>query len=195
MTKDQYLSDLKNRLSSLSLEERNDILRDQEELIREAMAAGRTEESVIQGLGDPKSLASALTAQKHINKATHENSLASKFKLTMRAMVAVLALAPLNFLFLLGPVLIVGCLLFSAWATLIALGAVSFAGYGALITYSSLIPFAPLGHLASFSFITGSLGVTILVSMLLWLICKMFLNMLLSYLQWNVEFVQKQVRS
>ncbi|NCN40029.1 DUF1700 domain-containing protein [bacterium] len=194
MTKQQFLSELESHLAEVNEAEREDILRDQEEYIREATNLGRSEMSVIEALGSPRALAATLKAEMKISRATQSTNLSSKFKLTISAVVAALALAPLNFLFLLGPFLAVCVLLFTGWTLVVTFGATSIALFIALAGNLSLIPWAPFGHMAGFSFLLGSMGLIVLCGMVLWVLTKWGLDMFLGYLNWNMNFVKKQIR-
>ncbi len=194
MDQKQFLSELEAALAPLQLKERQDILRDQEEFFREALASGRKLESIISGLGDPKILAQTLLAQSKIEQAHEHPSLGGKLKLTSGAVLAVLALAPLNFFFVIGPLVIIVSLLFAGWTTVGSLGLVTLAVGGSLFTHLHMVPFAPLGAIAGFSGLLGVLGIVVMLGMLFWIISKVCLNLLLNYLRWNVRVVQNQMK-
>ena len=103
MKKEEFLKQLDLSLVGISLHERQDILRDQEEYIREAVSAGRNEESVIASLGSPKELATNLSVDTKIQKAVKTDAFGKQIQNTFSAVLAILALAPLNLIFVLGP--------------------------------------------------------------------------------------------
>lgn len=194
MDKDRFLSELKEALKKLPESECNDIIRDQEEFIRDAMASGRSEESVIKSLGDPQSLGQTLVAQSRITRAKNEESLSGKTRQTGSAIMAVLALAPLNFFILVGPVVAISSVLFAGWTTVFSLGAIVIAVTAGLIANIEQIPFATLGIIASFSGMLGFTGLVILSALILWALSKGCLNLFLNYLRWNVRFVQQHMK-
>ena len=63
MNKMEFLNLLRKGLDGLPIEDINDIIRDQEEYINDAMAAGKSEQVGVDSLGDPKVLAATLRAQ------------------------------------------------------------------------------------------------------------------------------------
>src|SRR5258708_4287233 len=105
MTKTEFIEQLRKELSGIPQTEIDDIIRDQEELIRDALAAGRSEESIIASLGSASELAKNLRAELKIKKAKDENKLPAKVKGVFGAAGAVLVLAPFNLIFVLGPLM------------------------------------------------------------------------------------------
>ena len=100
-----YLDSLKTHLRQLPEGDVADILRDQEEYIRDAVGAGRSEEDAIQSLGEPKAFAANLIAELKIQQAIQPGSLQKQMRGTIGAVCAILALAPINLIFVLGPFL------------------------------------------------------------------------------------------
>lgn len=127
----EYLNELATHLSRLPEAERTDILRDQNEFFHEAVLSGRTEADVIGSLGEPKQLAKTLIAESRVtasenafgtdserasDTAMKPASLPTQVSAMLRAFIAIIALAPFNLIFVLGPFLaLMGCL-FAAWA-------------------------------------------------------------------------------
>lgn len=190
MTKQEYLDALKSHLAPLPQEEINDILRDQEEYIRDAVSAGRAEADVIQGLGDAKAFANSLTAGMKIEKAEQSESLKLKISGTFSAILAILALAPLNLIFVLGPFLGLVGVLCGGWA---AAGGFLLAALFSLGAFFVQLIFLPVGfgvQLSAFFFLLGCLGATLLSLYVMYQATLWFTRGTLAYLKWNLKFIQ-----
>ena len=190
MTKPDYLNALRTHLSPLPEEEINDILRDQEEYIRDAVSAGRGESDVIQGLGDPKAFAHSLTAGRKIESAEKSKSLTMKISGTWSAAVAILALAPLNLIFVLGPFLILLAMVVGGWASAIGL---FIASLGSFLVFFLEMIFISVGfwvQLSTFFFLLGCLGLTVLSLVAMYKLTLWFVLGTLAYLKWNLKFIQ-----
>lgn len=190
MKQQQFISELRKNLTLLPQQEVNDIVRDQEEMIREAIASGRNEESVLQALGDPKVLAATLVAQNRIDQAQGAQSLLPKARNTMSALMAFLALAPLNFFILVGPFCVGACVLFAFWVTAFTLF-MTFAGVGAW-TMGMMFSAGSnaLAHLGTSFFMLGCIGVSLIFGMFLVWATKVFLTIILKYLKWNLKVME-----
>lgn len=190
MRKEEFLRALKSQLSGLPSPEIQDILRDQEEYIDDAVRSGRSEETVVASLGDPKAFASGILAEARIKSAESTDGLGSKFSGTWKALVAILALAPLNVLIVLGPFLVLVAMLFAGWAVSLGL---FLAAWAVLIAFLFKLVFITVGvwaHLSAFFFTVGWIGVGLLGLLLMAQATRFFLQGTLAYLKWNVNFVQ-----
>ena len=190
MKKADYLSELRFHLAGLPPQEVEDILRDQEEYIREAMSAGRSEDDAIRALGDPRAFAANLTAELKIQRAASSPSLQKQVSGTMGAVVAILALAPLNLIFVLGPFLALVGVAVAGWFTAAAFLASSVAMLG--IFFFKLV-FVSVGfwtHVSALFFTLGSIGVSILGILVMYLLTQWFVRGTLAYLKWNLKFIQ-----
>ena len=198
-TQQDYLQELKAHLSPLPEAERTDILRDQEEFFREAVANGRTELDVIGSLGEPKQLARALIAESRL--AATENLLnpseggakgpvSDQLKATLRAVLAIVTLAPFNLIFVLGPFLgLLGCLL-AGWvvgaAFLIAGGASIFFVFTELNTAAASI----WAHTSSVFFALGVATASIaFLGFMAW-VSSLVAQLSVKYLRWNLQIIQ-----
>ncbi len=194
MTKPEYLAALKAHLSSLPSEEVEDILRDQDEYIRDAVNAGRSEADVIFGLGDPKAFAQSLTAgsvlKQKIENAASSPSLKMKISGTWSAVIAILALAPLNLIFVLGPFLVALALLVGGWASAFGLFLASIAAFGVFFFELIFISVGFWVQFSAFFFLAGCLGLTLLGLFSMYRITIWFVLGTLAYLKWNLKFIQ-----
>lgn len=190
MTKPDYLNALKSHLSPLPEDEINDILRDQEEYIRDAVSAGRTEADVIAGLGDPKAFAHSLTAGRKIETAEKSKSLTMKISGTWSAVIAILALAPLNLIFVLGPFLIAIALMVGGWAGAFGLFAASIASFAVFFFEMIFISVGFWAQFSAFFFLLGCFGLTVLGIFAMYKLTQWFVQGTLAYLKWNLKFIQ-----
>ncbi len=192
MNKTQFIEQLRKALSGIPQVEIDDIIRDQEEIIRDALAAGRTEESIITSLGNPTELARNLKAEFKIEKAQDEIKLGAKVKAMFGAVGAVLVLAPFNLIFVLGPMMAMFGILLGGWATAVAITVVCFTVALAFFFFTIVMPTGALGWVGiGFGFLgvmflgLAGLGVMYMVSM-------MVAQLILRYLKWNLNFVKRQ---
>jgi uncharacterized membrane protein len=191
-SKTEFLQILGQHLARLPESERADILRDQEEFFRDALASGRTEADVIGSLGDPKQLAKTLIAEAKLTGAetSSNSSLRTQMGTTMRAVIAIVTLAPFNLIFVLGPFLgLLGCLV-AGWAVgasfLIAGGAAVFFLVTELVPLSA----STFAHIASFLL---SLGVVMFsfsfLALMAW-VSSWVASLTVRYLRWNLDLIQ-----
>jgi uncharacterized membrane protein len=190
LKKAEYLAALKSELAVFNEVEANEVIRDQEEYIVEAIKSGRDEESVVKALGSPKDLAQELKASYQINKATHEEKILPKFKSVLKAILALCVLAPFNLIFVVGPFFGAIGVLVAIWAVALTISALGLGG----------VPFSLLGiaNVALFSTIMFSslalfcFGILCLVGS--FVLTKYFLTFTASYLKWNYQFITGEQR-
>jgi uncharacterized membrane protein len=190
MKREQFLRELRDALYLMKPEEREDILRDQDEYIRDAVAAGRNEEQVIDSLGTPRSFAANLLVESKLQKVEDASSLNQKMTGTFSAVLAILALAPLNLIFVLGPYLgLLGCNI-AAWTVAVSVIICAMIGLAIWLVKLVFLSVGAATHLASLFFILGWLGIGILsIFLMLWL-TRLFIAGTLSYLRWNLTFIR-----
>lgn len=202
-SKTEYLQILGQHLARLPESERADILRDQEEFFREAIASGRTEADVIGSLGDPKQLAKTLIAEAKLTGAetsfntssstssdVPNTSIRNQMGATMRAVIAIVTLAPFNLIFVLGPFLgLLGCLV-AGWAVgasfMIAGGAAVFF----LLTELMLLSASSFAHVASFLLSIGVVLFSFSFLVLMAWASSLVAQLTVRYLRWNLDLIQ-----
>lgn len=192
MKKDQFIQILREHLTTLPPDEVNDIVRDQEEFLRDAMAAGRSEEEAVTSLGDPKMFASSLQAESKLKTAEQSAGLRKQVSSTFSAVLAVLALAPLNVIFVFGPFLFACFLIFMGWCLTSGL---FIASWAVMIGFLTTLVFMSVGawaHLSMFFFTLGSIGATFLSILVMVQITRFFVKGTLGYLRWNIQLIQGQ---
>jgi uncharacterized membrane protein len=188
-----FLNELRGALIALSTEEREEIIRDQEEYIRDAVAAGRDEETVVASLGSPHSFAAQLTVESKIARAEVTDRLPEKFRNVFGAVLAILALAPFNFIVVLGPFLALVGLNIAGWA--VSMSAIFAAAMVLGVFLFKLTTFAVgiYTHLAALFLCLGLVGAGILGVILMFALTRFFLKATASYLRWNLKLIEGKV--
>lgn len=192
MKREEFIRELKRSLQKLPNDEVAEIVMDQEEYIREAVRAGRIEDEVVNALGDPKVLAASFSTSAKIESAERATTLKSQIGNTLDAVIAILALAPLNLIFVLGPFLFLVAFLISFWVSSIA---VAIASVFALLAFIVKVWFlhADFWNSVSLLFLiltgmgAGGVGILLMVE-----ITKIFTGLTLQYLKWNLNFIQRK---
>ncbi len=190
-TKNEYLAELGRKLARMPESERAEILRDHEEHFTDALAAGKSEAQVIQGLGSPDSLAQGYRAGRILEQAEKSTSVGFRLVSVGRILRSLVILAPLNFFVLIGPVFLGGGFLALGWYLSGVLGTVVLSISSSVITGS--ITGAP-EYLSRLSMVLGGLsGVFAVLTMvsIMALLSSGSLSLALRYLRWNLKFIQE----
>ncbi|WP_340372772.1 DUF1700 domain-containing protein [Peribacillus sp. FSL E2-0218] len=116
MNKEQFLKQLNDSLTRLSLEERQDILQDYEEYFTIGMEQGKTDQEISASLGNPKQIAKELLATYHLGQVEQTTSAGN----VMRAVWAVIGLGFFNLVIVLGPFIALVGVVLAGWASAIA---------------------------------------------------------------------------
>jgi uncharacterized membrane protein len=193
MDQKEFILQLKVQLSGMPQSEIDDIVRDQEELIRDGVSAGRTEAAVIEGLGSPIELARNIKASYKIGKAQDEIQLSKQMRGAFGAVGALLVLAPFNIIFVLGPFCGVMGLLFGGWALSLGLGVAAIAALIVFLVQAVFVTAVLSAKLASLFLFLGGLGLAVLLLVAMYHVTRIFLQLTLKYLMWNLNFIKKQV--
>ena len=119
MNKKQFLDQMTVNLRGIPKEDRLDIISDFEEHFKIGMEKGRREDELSESLGNPKILAKQLKANVLVDQA---EKTASATNIT-RAVFATLGLGFFNLIFVLGPFAGIAAVLFSLFATAVAIAA------------------------------------------------------------------------
>ena len=190
MKSQEFLSQLRGALSHLPKAEVDEIMRDQEEYIRDAVRAGRSEEAVIDSLGSPSAFAAGLLTESKIQKAEGSTTLKKQVGNTFGAIFAIIALAPLNLIFVLGPFLGIAGGIVGGWAAAAGILVASIALIGAFFAKLIFIPVGFWAHFSSLFFALGTVGAGVLGLIMMAAITKLFLQLTVSYLKWNLNFIR-----
>ena len=194
MNKEQFLKHLKNSLIGLDEETKKEIIYDYEEHFSEAIAKGRSEEQVVESLGDPKRIASQYMFEKAIDRAESRISVPN----ILRAILAGIGLSLFNLIFVFG--LYIG-IVATIFAMSISSVALVFAGLVGMV--QSFLPFElswfgtpfvieTIGSRILLFFI--GIGFVVLGSILLVIFIKVgkwVYKYTIKYLKANLEIVKK----
>ena len=191
MNAEQFIGELRKHLSHLPASEVEDIIRDQREFISDAVSAGRSEESVVAGLGDPRAFAASLSVETKLQQAAqHQQSIPQQAGNVFGAVLAILALAPLNLIFVLGPFLALSGIIFGGWAASVAGSMAVLVMMGVFFFKLIFISAGLWTHLSTFFFILGSVGASFLALLFMAFVTRWFFVGTIGYLKWNLKFIK-----
>ncbi len=193
MNRTEFLEALRKHLGHLPTTEAEEIIRDQDEYIRDAVRSGRNEDEVVRGLGDPTNFAGSLSAESKIEKAEQATSIRQQSKSAFSAALALIVLAPLNLIFVLGPFLGVCGILIGGWALSGGVLVGSVAVLGAFIVKGLFVSASLLAQISTLFFILGVIGLSALGAIIMLKMTEVFLKGTIAYLRWNLNFVRGRV--
>jgi uncharacterized membrane protein len=189
MKQDQYLNELKMHLQALPAAEVEEILADYREHFEIGRSSGKTDETIVKGLGRPRIVAQNHVMNSLILEANSSPSLVRRSSLLLKILFIFFVLAPINFLILLGPFLVASILIFVGWVVPIAIASFSISLIGALLFSTSKLA---LGFLLSgsilFAFL-GVLGISVLMGLIMLVVSRLFIQLISQYVKWNINFV------
>lgn len=189
--KEEFLATLKTRLSHLPSAERDEILRDQEEYIRDAVSSGRSEEEVIRSLGSPEVFAESIPAQSKIEKAEKASGLKEQVGDTLKATLAVIALTPFNLFIVLGPFITAISLLGSGFMAGAALAGGSVIGLFAFLFHYLFLKSGWALNSSAFFLILGLITGGVALILLMTVLTRTFTQLTLRYLRWNLKLIKR----
>jgi uncharacterized membrane protein len=193
MNRGEFLEALRAQLQYLPQKDADDIIRDQEEYIRDAVASGRSEQEVINGLGDPKAFAAGVSAEAKIEKAAQATSIKQQTSSAFSAVLALVVLAPLNLIFVLGPFLGVCGILIGGWAVAGACMVVAASLVGFFLSKALVLTIGVMAQVSTFFLLLGIFGLGSLGVIIMLKVTEIFLKATVSYLRWNLKFVNGRV--
>lgn len=185
MTKKDYLNTLYYHLKRLPEQEKQDIVAEYDNHFIEGMQDGKTEEEIITTLGDPKVIAKELVADSAVSQVEETSSPRNM----LAAILSVIALSFLNFVIVLGPVLMVlGFLVGLAIASIVMIGLPVFLLW-ANHFYDHIQLITP-DWFAAF----GYFGLGLILYVLCFYLTKWTFILLIRYLKFNVNLVKRSAR-
>ena len=110
------------------------------------------------------------------------------------AVGALLVLAPFNLIFVLGPFLAVLGVTFAGWVVAVTMGAVAVVLLGAFLLEFLFIGTALTVQLSTFFTFLGCIGLASLFIVGMYYVTKIIFKLILSYLRWNLNFIQNQAQ-
>jgi len=187
MKQQEFLKSLRNELEKNQVQNIPSILADYEEHFTHGLSKGKSEDELSESLGQPATIAKAYKTEHMINEIKNPEK-GFKLGLAFSVIGRLLVIAPFNFFVLFIPGIIIFAMLISGWAVSVALGSVSLALLGTLpvVALLSLNIWAWIAHISAS---LGLLAMAILGGMVMFLISKYVLLSLISYLQWNLQFI------
>lgn len=117
MSKTIFLQRLKNSLSFMSDAEKDEILRDYEEHFYAAKESGKTEQEVIQSLGDPCIIAKFFSSEKTIHKMNSNSPMQKKLLPALQAYLLVTGVGFFNLVVFGIPYFIVSVVGIAIWVS------------------------------------------------------------------------------
>ena len=154
------------------------------------MASGRDEDAVVASLGDPKTFAAQLKVQTRIDRVTTTSKLPDEVKNVFQAVLAILALAPFNFIFVLGPFIGLVGMNIAGWAMS---GSLIFVSFLLLLVFLFKLAFFGVGlftNLSAFFLCLGLVGVGCVGVVAMFWLTRFFMRGTASYLRWNLKMIQ-----
>ena len=180
MTKYNFLNELDRRLAKLPEEDRREIMRDYEEHFENAIEAGKSDEEVIATLGTVEKIAKEVAADYHVELARERSDVSSVF----RAIFAVGGLGFLNLVFVLGPAIAIGGVIFA-----IGVSGVAFIASPILLLLFSGIGLQPFTWFEFFSSLVAC-GIGIFMSIGAYYMTKWAIKLTTRYLAFNLRVVR-----
>lgn len=192
MKRQDFLNQLRQKLSGIPDDQINEIIRDHEEIINDALGAGRHEEDIIKSFGDIHELAKTLKVEFQIDKATDEKKISSQAKALLGALGALLLLAPFNLIFVLGPFCAVLGVVVVFWSVIGAMAILSLVLMGAFFTKFIFVGAGLFVYLSAFFAILGIIGLICLGTVAMYFVTKSIFKLILSYFRWNLNFIKNR---
>lgn len=193
MNKTEFLNTLNLSLSDFKEEERKDILYDYEEHFRIGEEKGKSEDELINELGDPNNIANQYRASSESESVKPGKQMNYEQRPIGISIMVAFAMILFNLIFIIGPYLgLVGCLIgFFAGAIGITIG-----GAGIIIALIIWPIFPNFVHIPSgipmMAFILVGIGTIALGLLFLIGMCyaaKFFWEITVKYVKWNIKVI------
>lgn len=194
MSRNQFLSKLRDSLRGLDEDSLREIMYDYEEHFSIGMENGKTEDEISSSLGDPEAIAGQYRYENAVKNAQTSRRPVNLLK----AILAGVGLGFFNLVFVLGIYIGIVASIFAFFVSSIAIGF-----SGGVMVLQSLIPFR-LGwvslpfmvdgiasKIVLFSFGIGTMGLGILLTIGFIKLGQLVYNLTLKYLQANISIIKK----
>lgn len=185
MVKNEFFRNLSHLLRELPKKERDEILADLEEHFTIGFNEGKTEEEMIQELGDPKDIANAELADYHATNPIKPTAVTSATRSFLLAMVLIF----FNLIIVLGPLLGIFFGYIGLW-----FGAVSMVA-SPLLSFLSLVQSGFDAFLFTFFVSLACCGVGLLLSIALIYTGKYLWYACVGYYRFNMDLITGRKRS
>jgi len=189
MNKNEFMSILKSSLSSMNETEKNDILYDYEEHFRIGMENGKSEDKIVEELGDPSAIGDSYYTSSIADKAFRKPVVKNTFKVVLAA----IGLGFFNLVFVLGPYLgFVGVIL-GLFGTAIGLTVAGFAYFICVIIFPNIPDFMSVAIIGNKVIsLLVAIGLTALGLLLFIGMCYLsrgFYKLTVKYLELNKKII------
>ncbi|WP_313757550.1 HAAS signaling domain-containing protein [Tissierella sp.] len=189
MSRKEYLDRLKTYLQGLPIDEIQDILTDYEEHFDIGISKGKSEEEISRELGDPKEIANnyRTTYKPSYNRINYNTNCCND---NTKRLLITLLLIGFNIMVVLAPFMTLLALLIGSYGISLSfiLGGIAIL-FGFPISIFTPIPSPHI--LTSISFGMGFLALGALGIILSIYLTKEFYKLVVKYIQWNVEVINK----
>lgn len=180
MTKYNFLNELDRRLAKLPEADKKDIMRDYEEHFESASEVGKSDDEIIATLDSVEKIAKEVAADYHVEIAQEKSDVSSVF----RAVFAVGGLGFLNLVFVLGPAIAVGAIIFA-----LGISGIAFIASPILFLFFSGIGLQPFTWFELFSTLLAC-GIGIFMSIGTYYVTKWAIKITTRYLAFNLRVVR-----
>ena len=195
MNKQQFFLQLKQSLTHLPAEEQQDILRDMEEYFHEAELRGLSEEEITEKLGSPKKISDTIIAEYKVKRINNAGTFTQKISAVFGALIAILILAPFNFIFVFIPLIIISLLLIACWPIAFALFiSIPIVLIGIIIALF-IMPFKIIALLFLLCLAIGWCSMVFVVALGLSCLTILFFKGISKLFQWNINFIKNRMRN
>lgn len=191
MQRSEYLKKLAANLRQLPQKERDEILADYAEHFDVASASGKTDAEVIAALGSPKSVAKSCFIEFFQNVDSTELYKNKELSI-VGLLVGLLILAPMNFIFFLGPFLFGLLALVVLWLIPLML---MYGLYQAIPVWGHVFSSSKMGLYAHFSFAFWLLALvsgSFLFLLINFYITSKFKLVVQNYFKWNLSLIKER---
>jgi uncharacterized membrane protein len=181
MDKTEYLRELRESLKGIPEDEKSELLSDYEEHIRMGLEEGRSEEELIQALGNPKELAKEIRAAYLVKKAEETTSADNLF----RALMATIGLGLFNIFIVLVPFLVLAAILVALF-----LAGVAFTVAGPASILLGPSSSAGIALISALFFATGFSALGLLIIIGDYYVAQWLYEASIRYLKWNISIIR-----
>jgi len=191
MNRIEFLSSLDRYLGNIDENQKKEILYDYDEHFSVAIEKGKTEEEISAALGSTQVIARQFKAECLLKKAQDNSSAQNIFS----AIFAVVGLGFFNIVFVLGPFLGLVGVMVGLFATAFAISISGIAILGAVIFFPWLLSIPQGLYISSEALIFISVALIslgALCSIGMAKLSKLFFNLILKYLKFNIGFVTRR---
>ena len=185
MNEQQFQKQLAMTIDNLPIEERQDMLKDYEEHFEAGKEVGKTEEEIVEALGNPEKIGKEILATFHVMQAETKTSTGN----VLRAVWAGIGLGFFNLIIVLGPFIALAGVVIAGWVSSVAFVLSPILIPVNLVIYPGTFEWSDL----FFMFTLCGLGMLIAAGM--YYLTKGLMWIFLRYLRFNLSLVKGGLRA